>query len=427
VPTSVNYESSSYNVPSQGERLWAGASRVDGLLLALAQNVLQKVGGNFTLAADVNWGTVAGHVLKYIKSSSSNIATTGVVRFANNEGLAWRNAANGANLVLKVNASNALEFDGVALGGNIPATQGGTGITTYALGDTLYSSAANTISKLSGNTTTTKKFLVQTGNGTVSAAPAWDVLIAADVPSLAASIITSGTFAEARGGTNQSTYTRGDLLYASAANTLSKLAIGTTGKFLKTDGTDPSWQALAAGDIPSLDASKITTGSLAKARGGAGADMSSVTFPSSGTIATTFSSSQVLCDSPNGHGSTNNKIRRFTNSATTGTDITYADSATLGATFTINTAGLYAISYADFCTAASAAIGISLNSSQLTTTIGIITTANRLLSVSTPTANLRGTLTVIARLAATDVIRAHTDGTPDATGAAQQFSIVRIG
>ena len=78
----------------------------------------------------------------------------------------------------------------------IGATYGGTSFSTYTLGDTIYSSASNTLSKLSGNTTTTNKFLSQTGNGTVSAAPTWATLVAGDIPSLAASKITSGTFAK---------------------------------------------------------------------------------------------------------------------------------------------------------------------------------------------------------------------------------------
>lgn len=60
----------------------------------------------------------------------------------------------------------------------------------------------------------------------------------------AASDINSGTLAEARGGTNQSTYTTGDLLYASASNTLSKLTIGSTGQSLKVSGSGvPEWGA----------------------------------------------------------------------------------------------------------------------------------------------------------------------------------------
>lgn len=60
-------------------------------------------------------------------------------------------------------------------------TQGGTNIKTYTLGDTLYASATNTLAKLAGNTTTTQKFLAQTGTGAVSAAPAWTALSAASI------------------------------------------------------------------------------------------------------------------------------------------------------------------------------------------------------------------------------------------------------
>lgn len=62
----------------------------------------------------------------------------------------------------------------ISLTGTVAATNGGTGNNTYTTGDTLYSSATNTLAKLSGNTTTTKKYLSQTGNGAASAAPAWD-------------------------------------------------------------------------------------------------------------------------------------------------------------------------------------------------------------------------------------------------------------
>lgn len=55
----------------------------------------------------------------------------------------------------------------------ISIAKGGTGLSSYALGDIIYASATNTLGKLAGNTTTTSKMLVQTGTGTVSAAPVW--------------------------------------------------------------------------------------------------------------------------------------------------------------------------------------------------------------------------------------------------------------
>jgi hypothetical protein len=52
--------------------------------------------------------------------------------------------------------------------------------------------------------------------------------------------------AATNGGTAQSTYTTGDLLYASASNTLAKRAIGSTGNILTVAGGIPTWAAPAA-------------------------------------------------------------------------------------------------------------------------------------------------------------------------------------
>jgi hypothetical protein len=86
----------------------------------------------------------------------------------------------------------------------VTAAQGGTGQTTYATGDTLYASASNTLGKLSGNTTTTRKFLRQTGNGSVSAAPAWDTLATGDMP--AGVPTAAATQAEQEAGSSTTVY-----------------------------------------------------------------------------------------------------------------------------------------------------------------------------------------------------------------------------
>lgn len=71
-----------------------------------------------------------------------------------------------------------------------PAT---TPLTT--LGDILYENSTPAQARLAGNTTTTRKFLRQTGTGSASAAPAWDTLQAADIPGVDGVTIT-GTPAE---------------------------------------------------------------------------------------------------------------------------------------------------------------------------------------------------------------------------------------
>jgi hypothetical protein len=52
-----------------------------------------------------------------------------------------------------------------------------------------------------------------------------------------------------RGGTGFASYNRGDILYGNASGTLSKLAAGTAGSVLATQGTgaDPFWIAMSAG------------------------------------------------------------------------------------------------------------------------------------------------------------------------------------
>jgi hypothetical protein len=55
----------------------------------------------------------------------------------------------------------------------------------------------------------------------------------------------SGTALSAvNGGTGQTSYTTGDLLYASGANTLNQLTIGATGQVLKVVGGVPTWSNL---------------------------------------------------------------------------------------------------------------------------------------------------------------------------------------
>ena len=103
----------------------------------------------------------------------------------------------------------------------------------------------------------------------------------------------SGTLPAANGGTAQSTWTTGDLLYASGTNTLAKRAIGSTGNVLTVVGGVPTWAAPAtSGTVTNV--STVTTGmgltmvvtnpsttpqitlagTLASSKGGTGADFS---------------------------------------------------------------------------------------------------------------------------------------------------------
>jgi hypothetical protein len=189
---------------------------------------------------------------------------------------------NGAGTQVEWNAVS-LSAAG-AVSGSLPATNGGTGLNSYATGDLIYSPSTNTLTVLSGNTSTTKQFLSQIGTGSASAAPVWGTIAATDVSGLAASAttdttnadnissgtlpsgrligaytqvtgvgtLTSGTWnataiASGYGGTGFTTYATGDLIYASATNTLSKLAAGTNGYVLTLAGGVPTWAAGGGG------------------------------------------------------------------------------------------------------------------------------------------------------------------------------------
>ena len=67
-------------------------------------------------------------------------------------------------------------------------------------------------------------------------------------------ITLAGTLAAGNGGTGQSVYTVGDILYASATDTLTKLGIGSTGQVLKVASGIPSWatDANAGGTVTSI-------------------------------------------------------------------------------------------------------------------------------------------------------------------------------
>lgn len=134
--------------------------------------------------------------------------------------------------------------------------------------------------------------------------------------------------------------------------------------------------------------------------------------------------SMVRLNTTNGSGSVNTFIRRFTNVVTNqGSDITYADSATLGASFTINTNGVYAIHYGEIFNGAGY-FGISLNS---VTGVGTDTAAN-ILSLAECNTNYPGVASWTGYLPAGSIVRpnSNANNTVGSPATAVQFTITRI-
>lgn len=117
----------------------------------------------------------------------------------------------------------------------IGATYGGTAQTTYTTGDTLYASASNTLSKLSIGSSGQ----VLTVSGGV---PVWGSITS--VGTIATGTWQGTAIGAVYGGTGQTSWTTGDLLYASGTNTLAKRGIGSSGQALVVSGGVPTWASI---------------------------------------------------------------------------------------------------------------------------------------------------------------------------------------
>jgi hypothetical protein len=278
----------SYVLPTEGDEGWG--PETSSWMAAVSTQLLQRSGGTFTLTADVNFGANFATVQAYLKSRTANISTAGFVRMARTDAVAWRNAANSDNLLLTVDGSNNLTFNGVIIptapAGVLPAANGGTGISSYTVGDILYATGATTLAKLAIGTAN----YVMVSNGT---APGYALLVNANLDAAAAidfsklaaltagnilvgsagNVATSvamsgdilisntgatsynGTVPINKGGTGATTQTdafdalspattRGDLITRNASDNI-RLALGAAGTVLRSDGTDASWGAFA--------------------------------------------------------------------------------------------------------------------------------------------------------------------------------------
>lgn len=127
-----------------------------------------------------------------------------------------------------------------------------------------------------------------------------------------------------------------------------------------------------------------------------------------------------------GYGSTNTLVARFTNTLLNqGADITYADSAALGGSFTVNVSGMYAVQ-SGFSGNAAHIQGISVNSTQLTTGISSITAADCLAATTASAANQTSNCAWTGYLQAGDVVRAHRNAANAAGTGQTSFTMTRV-
>jgi hypothetical protein len=217
-----------------------------------------------------------------LKLNGGNILGMKVPATLTTHSLTWP-AVPVNNGFLKTDTNGILSWDTTPGAHNLlSATHTDTVAHVPVLGDIIAANSTPAWAAVAGNITTTRKFLRQTGGGAVSALPAWDTIVAADVPGaaltktddtnvtltlggsptvalLAATSLTlgwTGTLAIARGGTGAGTAlagfnalspltTRGDLLTRDASNNV-RLGLGTAKQVLAVNAgaTDPAWASL---------------------------------------------------------------------------------------------------------------------------------------------------------------------------------------
>ena len=270
-----------YSFPTTGDESWGGD--VTGWATAVSNGTLQPNATSFVLTGgDLDFGNAFGLKPQYIISRTANPASAGNLRLANIDLIQWRNNANSGNLTFGVDTSDRLVYNGIPIvssSGIVPATAGGTGFSSYTVGDMLYANSTTTLAKLGIGPV--NEVQVSTGS-----APDWALLVNANIDPAAAiaysklnltnSIVNAdinssaaiaysklnltgsinlasdvtGTLPIANGGTGQTTQTaafdalapsttKGDLIVHNGTDNI-RVAVGSNGQVLQADSTTAS-------------------------------------------------------------------------------------------------------------------------------------------------------------------------------------------
>jgi len=189
---------------------------------------------------------------------SSNWTQWGAI-YASTTGVLASTAVGVAGQPLLAGQTSAPSFGNLNIGtantnvtGTLTVTNGGTGAGTFTANGIIYGNTTSALGVTAAGTT--GQILI----GNTSAAPSWAAATSVAVTSISFGttgltpntatqgvVTVAGTLVAANGGTGQSTYAVGDLLYASATNALSRLADVATGQVLISGGvnTAPSYSA----------------------------------------------------------------------------------------------------------------------------------------------------------------------------------------
>lgn len=199
------------------------------------------------------------------------------------------NSGTGANQILKLDGSSKIpavdgslitNLDPTHLSAVVPINKGGTGATSFANYSVIGSNGSGDQVAIPGSTSNTMLQWTVTGPAWSSATfptstTANQILyssannVVGGLSTAANSVLTTNgsgvpsfvsSLPATTGGTGQTGYAIGDLLYASSATALSKLSAGTSSYVLTSNGAGaaPSWQVASAGALSGLSAATAT-------------------------------------------------------------------------------------------------------------------------------------------------------------------------
>lgn len=245
--------------------------------LTLTDTNASQIARNFRLNLTGTSGGARNLIVPAIEKSYvvyNGVADTVTVKNSTGTGIA---VPSGKTMMVYNDGTNVVDVttyaSSMTLGSALPVASGGTGISSGTSGGVLYYSASGTLassaalaasslvvgggagvapSTITTGTGVTTALGVNVGtagafvvNGGALGTPLSGTLT--NATGLPLSTGVTGTLGETNGGTAQSTYTTGDILYASASNTLSKLPIGSNGQVLTISSGIPAWGASSGG------------------------------------------------------------------------------------------------------------------------------------------------------------------------------------